>query len=124
MPEIDRKVRDGVRYADIVAALEEGGVKIGLETFRKYLHRWRKAQGGDGRTRRSSDDNGSSAVRDPARQATPDSSDDIVKASPPADNDRVRAMLDPKARDEFAEQFIESPTLRWLREKDAKDKKQ
>lgn len=123
MPEIERKVREGVRYADIVAALEEGGIKIGLETFRKYLHRYRKARSGDVRARRADGHSDSSSVRDAETQATPDSPDDMVKASPTPDDDRVRAMLDPRERDEFAEQFIESPTLRWLREKEAKDQK-
>lgn len=119
MPEIERKVREGVRYADIVAALEEGGIKVGLETFRKYLHRYRKARRGDLRARRAD----GHSVRDAETQATPDSSDDMVKASPTPDDDRVRAMLDPRERDEFAEQFFESPTLRWLREKEGKDQK-
>lgn len=43
MPEIDRRLREGVRHEDIAAALTANGLAVSLGTFRKTLHRWRAA---------------------------------------------------------------------------------
>lgn len=45
MPEIDRRVREGVRHDEIVATLNANGVALSLNTFRTYLYRWRKTAG-------------------------------------------------------------------------------
>lgn len=42
-PEIDRRLREGVRHEDIVATLNANGVPVSLGTFRKTLYRWRGA---------------------------------------------------------------------------------
>lgn len=42
MPEIDRRVREGVQHQEIIDALNEQGFDINLNTFRSYLYRYRK----------------------------------------------------------------------------------
>ena len=42
MPDIDRRVREGVGHEEIVEALNQHGLDVKLETFRKYLYRFRK----------------------------------------------------------------------------------
>lgn len=42
MPDIDRRVREGVGHEEIVETLNRHGIEVKLETFRKYLYRYRK----------------------------------------------------------------------------------
>jgi len=42
MPEIDRRVREGVMHEEIVKALNEHGFDLNLNTFRSYLYRYRR----------------------------------------------------------------------------------
>lgn len=44
MPLIEAKRAQGVRHAEIVAALNERGFELTEETYRNYLHRQRKRQ--------------------------------------------------------------------------------
>lgn len=44
MPALDQRVKDGVEHAALVAALNQAGIPIKLNTFRVNLFRWRKAQ--------------------------------------------------------------------------------
>jgi hypothetical protein len=44
MPEIDAKVREGVRHEEIRLALEAAGMTVSLETLRKNLYRYRRRQ--------------------------------------------------------------------------------
>ena len=48
MPEIDRQVRDGVRYAEILAVLSANGLTVKHDTLRIYLYRYRKKLTGSG----------------------------------------------------------------------------
>ena len=47
MPDIDRRVREGVGHEEIVETLNQHGLDVKLETFRKYLYRYRKKTKGD-----------------------------------------------------------------------------
>ncbi len=47
LPVIDQRIRDGVSHIAIVEALASHGIAMSLETFRKRLYRWRKAQDQD-----------------------------------------------------------------------------
>jgi len=42
MSDIDRRVREGVGHEEIVETLNRHGIEVKLETFRKYLYRYRK----------------------------------------------------------------------------------
>ncbi len=44
MPEIDRRVREGVEHDEIVALLNASGFEMSLGAFRKRLYRWRKKE--------------------------------------------------------------------------------
>lgn len=43
MPEIDPKIREGVRHEDILATLYASGIDINIHTFRSALYRYRKS---------------------------------------------------------------------------------
>ena len=42
MPEIDKRVREGVRHDELIEMLNIHGFDLKLNTFRKYLYRYRK----------------------------------------------------------------------------------
>lgn len=42
MPEIDRRIREGVQHDEILAALNQNGFDLNLNTFRSNLYRYRK----------------------------------------------------------------------------------
>lgn len=44
MPEIDRRVREGVEHDEIVALLNASGFDMSLGAFRKRLYRWRRKE--------------------------------------------------------------------------------
>lgn len=44
MPAIEAKLAEGVRHAEIVAALNQQGFDLTEKTYRNYLHRQRKRQ--------------------------------------------------------------------------------
>ncbi len=46
MPQIDRRVREGVRHEEIVQTLNANGLTLNLNTFRSYLYRYRKKMRG------------------------------------------------------------------------------
>lgn len=46
MPDIDRRVREGVEHETIVAGLAEAGLTINLNTFRSNLYRYRNRANG------------------------------------------------------------------------------
>lgn len=42
MPEIDKRVREGVQHEEIIETLNASGFDLKLNTFRSYLYRYRK----------------------------------------------------------------------------------
>lgn len=42
MPEIDKRVREGIQHVEIIEALNANGFNLNLNTFRSYLYRYRK----------------------------------------------------------------------------------
>ncbi|WP_050453546.1 hypothetical protein [Candidatus Burkholderia verschuerenii] len=100
MPEIDRKVQDGVRHEEIVAALAEAGIEVKLETLRKNLYRYRAKNRAVGVTsppsRPASVTNGNSSASEDSEDQTP---------APVAEN-QFEDALDPKKRDAIGEKYL------------------
>jgi hypothetical protein len=93
MPEIDRKVSEGVRHEDIVHALADEGLTVSLPTFRKNLYRYRKVPR--------------------ALEPEPEKVEGIVavlnnpQITPPLISDGdFEAALDPRSRDKLADQYL------------------
>jgi len=42
MPDIDRRVREGIQHEEIISTLNANGFNLNLNTFRSYLYRYRK----------------------------------------------------------------------------------
>lgn len=100
MPDIEQKVQDGVPHEEIVAALQEAGIDVSLETFRKNLYRYRAKlrQAGRATPRRESaaPTNGNSSADNPREDDPP----------APGSDDQFEATLDPKSRDALGEKYL------------------
>ncbi len=104
LPEIDRKAREGVRHADIVAALAAEGLTVSLETFRKTLYRYRAAHppadepsiGPFGPPPSPAEPAGAASGQDDGRGAP----------SAPYGATDFEAALDPKTRDALGEKYL------------------
>ncbi|CAM2164585.1 conserved hypothetical protein [Burkholderia latens] len=99
MPEIDRKVRDGVRHEEIVETLQKAGIAVNLESFRKNLYRYRASLRKAGKV---------SAPDEPARVADgnpPVVSDEAeIPTAPTAD--QFETALDIRKRDEIGDKYL------------------
>jgi hypothetical protein len=71
MPEIDRRVREGVMHEEIVQALNEHGFDLNLNTFRSYLYRYRRK------------------LKEAAESPTPAKAPGVAPVSPPATDSPV-----------------------------------
>jgi hypothetical protein len=101
MPEIDRKVHDGVRHEDIVATLNAEGIDISLETFRKNLYRYRaKLRKADGKTRLAHLPNQMSG------NALFEEETGLNETADHGGNAEFDAALDPKKRDQIGEEYL------------------
>ncbi len=101
MPVIDRKVREGVRHEDIVAALEAAGLSVSLNTFRVNLYRYRKRNAVQG---------AASASAHPKTYGSPAAAPgeaEAVAAGADTDADAAfEAALDPKRREALGDSYL------------------
>ena len=96
MPDIDRRVREGIQHEEIIDTLNANGFALNLNTFRSYLYRYRRAVQDDGQAVPAAH-----TVLDvslPAPAADPASRADI---SPSLDD-----LFDPIRRDALGEKYL------------------
>lgn len=98
MPEIDRKVSEGVSHEAIIAALAEEGFIVSMPTFRTNLYRYRREMKG----REETD------VVKPIEVVTQHPDDELDQSNialplPSVDFDEA---LDPKARDNLTNKYM------------------
>jgi hypothetical protein len=96
MPEIDRKVSQGVKHEDIVQALAEDGLTVSLATFRTNLYRYRRQSGQDAPEQAKVKN-----VMEPQNEFL------LHQNSPPLISDGdFEAAMDHRNRDELANQYL------------------
>lgn len=99
MPEIDRRIREGVQHDEIIETLNAHGFDLNLNTFRSNLYRYRKKV----RVEQSASpapELASAATPLPTQNSAPEP--DIPVTSPPSLDD----VLDARKRDEFGESYL------------------
>ena len=118
MPEIDRKIREGVPRAEIHKAITAQGIEISEGTFYNYLYRYRKKKNsGDSKLNTATMQNGNSAPAQgtvpktevaqegkPTEFQTEESRTEPVQES--ADDLPKDFLSNPDAREKYAEQFV------------------
>lgn len=119
MPEIDRKIREGVPRAEIHQLITAQGIEISQGTFYNYLHRYRKRN---------------STTASPATKATQAKPSNKIAPPPVVQNGNSEAAVDEpetesskmqhvepspadllsneQSREEFANQFMTRPSIR------------
>lgn len=101
MPDVDRRVREGIRHDEIIAALNANGFAVNRNTFRSYLYRYRKKAGHAVDRPQTSPRFG---VSEPVGRPAP-----IVEAlceSPVEDRHGLDAVLEASRRDELGEKYL------------------
>jgi hypothetical protein len=88
MPDIDRRVREGIQHEEIISTLNANGFSLNLNTFRSYLYRYRKTvQGAEG-------------TASPSRVAP------APVATSPAESPSLDDVLDPIRREAIGAQYL------------------
>jgi len=107
LPEIDRRIREGVRHDEIVAALNANGFDLTLATFRKALYRWRRRTRPTGQGAIAVAAGGAAVSLAPSgKSALPDSP--VLPSGAPRSQERsdFDAVLDRATRDEIGERYL------------------
>ncbi len=116
MPQINQKVLEGAAHHDIIAALEEAGMTISRETFRKILYRYRREMK-EGRAAPEDDDTKGTAVS-PSIQSTFSPPKQAPAPIPIAVSDEgFEDALDPERREELADKYVNAYRPRFGRNK-------
>lgn len=100
MPEIDKRVREGVQHEEIIDTLNANGFDLNLNTFRSYLYRYRKkVRAGEAPakpTKSATTANGNSPVEDAGEdEQLPD------EVSP-----SLADALDARKRDQLGDKYL------------------
>ena len=111
MPEIDRKIREGVSRADIHQLITARGIEISAGTFYNYLYRYRKRNSISAPPCKTGNYPKPALVQDGNFELTvvePETESSTVRAYKPAPAD---ILSNENSREEFANQFMARPPL-------------
>lgn len=112
MPEIDRKIREGVPRAEIHQLITAQGIEISAGTFYNYLHRYRKRNSISAAPGKTSSKPTPPAVQNGnsvAVEVEPDAVSSTVSDSEPSVDD---LLSNEKSREDFTNQFMQRPSIR------------
>ncbi|WP_143132892.1 hypothetical protein [Brucella cytisi] len=116
MPEIDRRIREGVDHQAIVDTLNEHGFNMTLNTFRSNLFRYRKREGLLKTSPRGGIDK--SPVRSPVPKADGNSQvtsgelDDTTPDDEPATNsEKLEQLFSAKSRGDLGDKYLNQSRL-------------
>lgn len=100
MPDIDRRVSEGVSHGDIISALAEEGLVVSMATFRTNLYRYRKDIKG-GKPEPEIAGQGGEISIEPPRQ-------EVMRLAITTSDEDFEAAMDPSRRNELAGQYVNS----------------
>lgn len=116
MPEIDKRIKEGVPRAEIHELIRAQGIEISQGTFYNYLHRYRKRnqksatpRKAENKTEIAKERNGNSAIAVPEVIPEPDTIETESASSEPSLDDLLK---NEKAREEYTDQFMTRPPRR------------
>ena len=117
MPTIDRKIKDGVRRADIHEMITAHGIDISAGSFYTYLWRYRKRSSSNAKATKSNSPLPSPMVQPGDERAMQDEQDtkETTRSSTPPSIEEL--LTSEKARDDFSAQFMNSRPLRHSKKK-------
>lgn len=105
MPTIDRKIKEGVRRADIHEMITAHGIEISAGSFYTYLWRYRKRNSGNVKSAKPNNPLPSPVVQNGNFGEVQVGQDETISSIQPSITELLRSE---QARDEFAAQFMKS----------------
>lgn len=105
MPTIDRKIKEGVRRADIHEMITTHGIEISAGSFYTYLWRYRKRNSGNAKSAKPNNPLPSPVVQNGNLGEVQGDQDETISSMQPSITELLRSE---QARDEFAAQFMKS----------------
>ena len=108
MPTIDRKIKEGVRRADIHEMITAHGIEISAGSFYTYLWRYRKRNSGNARSAKSNNPLQSPVVQNGNSGTVQVDQDDKEATTSSMQPSITELLRSEKARDEFSAQFMKS----------------
>lgn len=105
MPTIDRKIKEGVRRADIHEMITAHGIEISAGSFYTYLWRYRKRNSGNAKSAKPNNPLPSPVVQNGNFGEVQVGQDETISSIQPSITELLRSE---QARDEFAAQFMKS----------------
>ena len=111
MPTIDRKIKDGVRRAEIHEMLIAHGIEISAGSFYTYLWRYRKKNFGTAKSEMDSSSVSSPAHEDGDVKVT-QVDKDAGGTTAVCGRQALDLLSNSEARDKFTEQFFIKPSVR------------
>ena len=105
MPTIDRKIKEGVRRADIHEMITAHGIEISAGSFYTYLWRYRKRNSGNAKLAKPNTPLPSPVVQNGNFVEVQVDQDKTISSMQPSITELLRSE---QARDEFAAQFMKS----------------
>lgn len=105
MPTIDRKIKEGVRRADIHEMITAHGIEISAGSFYTYLWRYRKRNSGNAKSAKPNNPLPSPMVQNGNFGEVQVGQDETISSMQPSITELLRSE---QARDKFAAQFMKS----------------
>lgn len=105
MPTIDRKIKEGVRRADIHEMITAHGIEISAGSFYTYLWRYRKRNSGNVKSAKTNNPLPSPVAQNGNFEEVQVDPDETISSMQPSITELLRSE---QARDEFAAQFMKS----------------
>lgn len=104
MPEIDKRVREGVQHEEIIETLNASGFDLKLNTFRSYLYRYRKKlqsrPASPGKAKPAGNANGNLQAESPLSDDKP-SQDETASTA-----DKLDELLSAQKRGDLGNQYL------------------
>ena len=112
MPEIDRKIKEGVPRAEIHQLITAQGIEISAGTFYNYLHRYRKRNSITEAPGKASNKPKPPVVQNGNSEAVEVKPDAVSSPAPDSEPSVSDLLSNEQSREDFTNQFMQRPSIR------------
>lgn len=112
MPDIDRKIREGVPRAEIHKLITAQGIEISAGTFYNYLHRYRKRNSINAAPGKTSSKQKPPVVQNGNSEAVEVKPEAVSSPTPDSEPSVSDLLSNEQSREDFTNQFMQRPSIR------------
>lgn len=112
MPDIDRKIKEGVPRAEIHQLITAQGIEISAGTFYNYLHRYRKRNSITEAPGKASNKPKPPVVQNGNSEAVEVKPDAVSSPAPDSEPSVSDLLSNEQSREDFTNQFMQRPSIR------------